>query len=177
MLGIPVFYEQASQNSFLAPFYSSGLGISKYAFHCQIWFLNYKRMQLQEIAKAKQPVVMERCLGENLIFSQLVLTNEEKKIYMDYYQLVAESIFALKPVLIVYLRVSPNEQHRRIRQRSIPYEQNIDEQYLIRLNSRYEEWISSCEGIPILAFNSEQVNLERIATKTCSQLSKFLFPH
>lgn len=167
MLDIPAFYEQVSQNPFLAPFYSSGLGMSKYAFHSQMWFLNYKRMQLQEIANTKQPVVMERCLDENLIFSQLVLTNEENKIYTDCYQLVAESLALLKPVLIVYLRLSLNEQLRRIKQRSIPYEQNIDEQYLVRLNSKYEEWIASYEVSPVLAFNSEKVSLKSIATKAC----------
>jgi len=53
---------------------------------------------------------MERCLDENLIFSQLVLTNEENKIYTDYYQLVAESVLALQPILIVYLRVPVTKQ-------------------------------------------------------------------
>ena len=177
MLGIPVFYEQPSQNPFLPHFYSNGLGEYGYAFHSQMWFLNYKYMQLQEIANVKQPVVMERCLDENLIFAQLVLTNEENKIYMDCYQLVAQSLVALRPSLIVYLRVSLNEQLHRIKQRSISYEQNIDEQYLMRLDSRYEEWISSCVGIPILAFNSEQVSLERIARESRFQLSKFSFPY
>lgn len=176
MLGIPVFYEQVSQNPFLARFYSSDLDMSRYAFHSQMWFLNYKRMQLQKIANTKQPVVMERCLDENLIFSQLVLTNEENKIYTDCYQLVAESVFALKRVLIVYLRVSVDEQLRRIKQRNIPYEQNIDKHYLTELSSKYEEWISSCEGAPILPFNSEQVNLERIARETYFRLSELSFP-
>lgn len=174
MLSIPVFYEEASQNPFLPDFYADDLDIPRYAFHSQMWFLNYKHQQLQKIANARQPVVMERCLDENLIFFQLVLSNEENKIYADYYQLVAESVLALKPILIVYLRVSVTEQLWRIMQRTISYEQAIDEQYLKELNSKYEEWVSSCQQTPVLSFDSEQIQLRKVVRGTCLKVRRHL---
>jgi deoxyadenosine/deoxycytidine kinase len=172
-LGVRVFYEQPSQNPFLPLFHFGGLGASRYAFQSQMWFLWEKHMHLKEIVSAQELVVLERCLGENLIFGKLLLTGEEIKIYMDYYQLIGESQLPVKPLLIIYLRVSVNEQLRRIRQRGTRYEQNIDERYLGQLNSRYEDWIDSYKEAPVLAFNSEEVTLRSMVRKTCLELSKY----
>ena len=51
-----------------------------------------------------------------------------------------------KPDLLIYLKSSIDTLIRQIRKRGREYEQNIDIDYLKRLNERYDEWVANYEG-------------------------------
>ena len=51
-----------------------------------------------------------------------------------------------KPDLLIYLKSSIYTLVRQIRKRGREYEQNIDIDYLKRLNDRYDEWVSNYDG-------------------------------
>ena len=51
-----------------------------------------------------------------------------------------------KPDLLIYLKSSIDTLVRQIRKRGRDYEQNIDIDYLKRLNDRYNEWVDNYEG-------------------------------
>jgi deoxyadenosine/deoxycytidine kinase len=51
-----------------------------------------------------------------------------------------------KPDLLIYLKSSIPTLVSQIRKRGREYEQNIDVEYLERLNKKYEDWIASYDG-------------------------------
>jgi deoxyadenosine/deoxycytidine kinase len=48
-----------------------------------------------------------------------------------------------KPDLLIYLKASVPTLVRQIRKRGRDYEQNIEVEYLERLNNRYNDWIEN----------------------------------
>jgi len=164
------FWEDADQNPFLSAFYHNYPSTREYAFLSQMWFLYYKHAQLEEIARLNELALVERCLDENLLFAQLVLGEEEYKIYMDYYNLIASSMH--QPVLIIYISVSLEEQIARIRKRAIPHEQRIEQAYLTKLNSLYERWVSTCLEIPVLQFKDGESSFKQIEDRVREEVEK-----
>lgn len=170
-LGFHAFCEEAAQNPFLSSFYDSYPSIHKHAFHSQMWFLCYKHVQLQQISKLRKPAVVERCLEENLLFARLLLGAEEYKIYMDYYNLIASSTH--HPLFSLYLTLPLEEQLHRIQKRGILYEQRIDREYLTKLNSMYEHWVSSGTRIRILRIQNTQLQFEAIQDIVRQEMSRY----
>lgn len=170
-LGFHALCEEAEQNPFLSSFYDSYPHIREHAFHSQMWFLCYKHVQLQQVSKLRRPAVVERCLEENLLFARLLLGVEEYKIYVDYYNLIASSVH--QPLLILYLAVPLEEQLEHIQRRGIPYEQRVDREYLTKLNSIYEDWVSSCTRIRVLRIQNTQLQFEAIQDIVRQEMSRY----
>lgn len=67
-----------------------------------------------------------------------------------------------KPDLIIYLRADTELLMQHIRKRGRSYEQNMDRDYLERLNQAYEEWIDRAqkEGFKVFIFNMANRDFE-----------------
>ena len=112
-------FEDADDNPYLNDFYED---MQRWSFNLQIYFLNNRFNQVNEIHKSGKKVIQDRT------------------IYEDAYIM---SSFIAPPDLLIYLRASVPTLVSHIQKRGREYENSIRLDYLRRLNERYEAWISN----------------------------------
>lgn len=159
-LDIDVYYEPVSDNVYLEDFYAD---TAKYGFAMQVYLLNRRFQQHQEIIWKGRSAVQDRTIYEDAIFAKILFEQGamSKRDYETYLSLFKHmSNFMCRPNLIVYLDVPPEESARRIAARGRGFEQGIPMDYLKRLYQGYEEFIEDISKlIPVI-----RVDYRRYAT-------------
>ena len=159
-LNIDAYYEPVADNDYLADFYRD---TKKYSFAMQVYLLNRRFQQHQEIIWRGRSAVQDRTIYEDAIFCKTLAESGlmDERDYRTYQQLFKHmSNFMCKPSVIVYLDVSPESSLDRIRSRSRGVESKIELSYLKALYQGYEDFISDISRtIPVI-----RVDYERFAT-------------
>lgn len=140
-LDIDVYYEPVEDNEYLADFYTD---TERYAFATQIYLLNRRFQQHQEIIWKGRSAVQDRTIYEDSVFANTLvkLGLMDERDYRTYQQLFRHmSNFMCKPNLIVYLDVKPERSLERIEARSRGVESGITIEYLRALYGGYEEFV------------------------------------
>jgi deoxyadenosine kinase len=150
-LGLPVYYEPVADNAYLADFYQD---MSKYSFAMQIFLLNKRFKQQQQIVWQGSGGVQDRTIYEDSIFARMLrdsgnLNDRDFKTYMELFQNMAN--FMKKPNIIVHLDLTPEESYRRIQLRKRECESGIPLEYLKALHAAYEGFIADiARVIPVI---------------------------
>jgi len=156
-LALPVHYEPVSDNVYLEDFYQD---MSRYGFPLQIYLLNKRFRQQQQIVWEGRGGVQDRTIYEDAIFAKMLRDDGlmEEREYQTYLSLFNNmSNFMRKPNLIVYLDVSPEESYERIRARSRECESGLPLEYLKKLAAAYENFLEDISKIiPVLRVNWAQ---------------------
>ena len=159
-LGIDTYYEPVADNEYLADFYQD---TARYSFAMQVYLLNRRFQQHQEIIWRGRSAVQDRTIYEDSIFAKMLAKTGlmEERDYRTYQQLFRNmSNFMCKPSVIVYLDVSPESSADRIRMRSRDVESKIELGYLQALHDGYAEFIEDISKvIPVI-----RIDYERFAT-------------
>lgn len=140
-LKIDVYYEPVEDNEYLADFYRD---TKTYAFATQIYLLNRRFQQHQEIIWKGRSAVQDRTIYEDSVFAKMLVNLDlmDERDYRTYQQLFRHmSNFMCKPNLIVYLDVKPERSFERIRARERGVESGITLEYLTALYDGYEEFV------------------------------------
>ena len=134
-------YEDAN-NPYIGDFYDD---MNRWSFNLQIYFLGKRLHQVLAMLRNNKNIVQDRTVYEdayifaqNLHESGLMSTRDfqtYKQIFDLSYGLVQ------KPDLLIYLRASVPTLVSQIQRRGRAYEMSISEDYLRRLNERYNDWI------------------------------------
>jgi len=156
-LDLPVYYEPVQDNEYLADFYSD---TAKYSFATQIYLLNRRFQQHQEVIWRGGGGVQDRTIYEDAVFAKTLVDLElmEERDYRTYLQLFKHmSNFMCRPNIIVYLDISPQTSMKRIQQRSRNVESSIEMAYLQRLRTEYELFINDISRtIPVIRVSWEE---------------------
>jgi deoxyadenosine kinase len=159
-LGIDTYYEPVADNEYLSDFYRD---TARYSFAMQVYLLNRRFQQHQEIIWRGRSAVQDRTIYEDSIFAKMLAKTGlmDDRDYKTYVQLFRNmSNFMCKPSVIVFLDVSPEASAERIRSRSRDVESKIELGYLQALHEGYEEFIQSISKvIPVI-----RIDYERFAT-------------
>ncbi len=159
-LGIDTYYEPVADNAYLEDFYRD---TKSYAFAMQVYLLNRRFQQHQEIIWRGRSAVQDRTIYEDSIFAKMLAHTGlmDDRDYRTYVQLFRNmSNFMCKPSVIVFLDVSPAASAERIRMRNRDVEAKIELGYLQALYDGYQEFIESISKvIPVI-----RVDYERFAT-------------
>lgn len=159
-LDIDVYYEPVEDNEYLEDFYRD---TRRYAFATQIYLLNRRFQQHQEIIWRGRSAVQDRTIYEDSIFAKMLADTDlmDERDYATYLELFRHmSNFMCKPNLIVYLDVSPERSMERIRMRGREMEQGISLDYLRSLYQGYEDFVEEISRvIPVI-----RVDYDRFAT-------------
>ena len=168
LLQLPVYYEPVKDNDYLADFYRD---TARYAFATQIYLLNRRFQQHQEIIWRGGGGVQDRTIYEDAVFAKMLvkLGLMEERDYNTYVSLFRHmSNFMCRPNMIVYLDLSPEVSLERIRTRSRGVESGITLEYLVALQRRYDEFIKDISrNIPVIRvpwneFKDAEETAERI---------------
>jgi deoxyadenosine kinase len=165
-LHLDVHYEPVIDNEYLVDFYRDP---AKYSFAMQIYLLNRRFQQHQEIIWRGRGSVQDRTIYEDAIFAKTLrdLGQLEPRDYETYVNLFRNlSNFMCRPNAIVYLDVTPDKSLERIHQRSRDCERSISLEYLTRLHQNYEEFVQEISRlIPVIRVGwNEFWEVEEIAT-------------
>ena len=93
---------------------------------------------------------------KSLIFASNTLPEDELNLYRQLFDIVYNAI--PKPDLFVYLHVPIPKLQENIRKRGRNYEQNIEDDYLEKIQDGYFSWFKQQNDIPILIMDSAHLD-------------------
>ena len=140
-MGLDVYYEPVEDNEYLADFYRD---TARYSFATQIYLLNRRFQQHQEIIWRGRPAIQDRTIYEDAIFAKMLSETGlmEPRDFRTYVQLFKHmSNFMCKPSAIIYLDVKPERSMERIKERARGVETGISLEYLQALYNEYENFV------------------------------------
>jgi 2-amino-4-hydroxy-6-hydroxymethyldihydropteridine diphosphokinase len=134
--------ERFADNPFLPKFYEDA---KRYAFTLEMSFLADRYQQisddLSQLDLFKDFIVSDYDVFKSLIFSKVTLPEDEFKLYRKLFYLMYKDI--AKPDLYIYLYQNTEQLQKNIKKRGRDYEQDIQDDYLNKINSGYLEFLKS----------------------------------
>ncbi|WP_308991379.1 2-amino-4-hydroxy-6-hydroxymethyldihydropteridine diphosphokinase [Mariniflexile litorale] len=134
--------EQFADNPFLPKFYEDA---SRYAFPLEMSFLAERYQQisddLSQLDLFKDFIVSDYDVFKSLIFSKITLQEDEFKLYRKLFYLMYKEL--RKPDLYIYLYQNTARLQENIKKRGRDYEQNIENDYLEKINTGYLEFLKT----------------------------------
>ena len=141
----------------LADFYRDA---KRYAFATQIYLLNRRFQQHQEIIWRGGGGVQDRTIYEDAVFAKTLVQQGlmDARDYDTYRQLFRHmSNFMCRPNVIVFLDLSPASSMARIQQRSRDVESGISMEYLLALHRAYQDFIHDISRtVPVIRVSWEE---------------------
>lgn len=171
-------FEDVEHNPYLNDFYDD---MQRWSFNLQIYYLNSRFTQIQEIKTSEKSVIQDRTIYEDAyifapnLHSMGLMTTRDFENYFSLFNLMDGFISA--PDLLIYLRATVPTLVNQIQKRGREYEESIRLDYLKRLNERYEAWISTYDKGKLLIidvdnnqFNENNEHLGEIIQKIDSEI-------
>jgi len=141
--GAAPHYESVD-NPYIHDFYDD---MGRWSFHFQVYFLSRRIRQSMDALGGGGDLIQDRTIHEDAhifaanLHEMGLMSSRDFDTYMNIYTLSDELIRT--PDLLIYLKASVPKLVEQIRKRGRPYEQNIEQSYLERLNAKYDNWIEN----------------------------------
>lgn len=140
--------ERFADNAFLPKFYEEP---QRYAFALEMSFLADRYQQisddLSQLDLFKDFIVSDYDVFKSLIFSKITLPEDEFILYRKLFYLMYKDI--AKPDLYIYLYQNTERLQANIKKRGRDYEQNIENEYLEKINAGYLEFLKNQTEIKV----------------------------
>lgn len=155
-------FEDVDDNPYLNDFYKD---MQRWSFNLQIYFLNSRFGQVQEIHKGDKDVIQDRTMYEDAhifapnLHAMGLMSTRDFENYQSLFELM--NTFIPAPNLLIYLRSSVSNLVEQIQKRGRDYENSIRIDYLSRLNERYEAWISSYDRGHLLIIDVDGLDFQQ----------------
>ena len=174
---IPQF-EDVDHNPYLFDFYDD---MPRWSFNLQIYFLNSRLRQLNDIHRGTETIVQDRTIYEDAyifapnLHEMQLMSKRDFDNYFLFFQTLKSMV--QPPDLLIYLQASVPTLVGQIQKRGREYEENIRLDYLKRLNDFYAKWIGAYQEGPLLVidvdknkFAEKEEDLGEIISKVDAQL-------
>ena len=169
-------YLEEVDNPYIGDFYED---MNRWSFNLQVCFLGNRIRQTMDMLEnnSTEMIFQDRTIYEDAhIFADNLhemglMSGRDIETYMKIFQLITRLI--PKPDLLIYLKASVPTLIRQIHKRGREYEMNIDEEYLNRLNGKYNHWIDTIYDGEILVIDKDYedfVEDESVFKKICDKL-------
>lgn len=173
-LGFDVYHEPLEDNVYLEDFYAD---TSRWAFSMQVYLLNRRFQQHQEIIWRGRGAIQDRTIYEDSIFAKVLVDMGQMhpRDYETYHALYRNlSNFMCRPTAIVYLHARPEACYERILARGRGFESVISLEYLERLYVAYEAFVESIsKTIPVIQVDWENFgNVEALADAISHEVNR-----
>jgi deoxyguanosine kinase len=155
--GSDLLLEKAEENPFLANFYKNP---RQYALSTQLHFLLQRAQQVQDFRQAdlfQGSHIADFMVDKDPLFAQMTLNRDELELYQQIYAHL--TLDAPRPDLVIYLQAPLDILRDRIALRGIGYEQQIRDEYLLRLSESYTRFFYDYEDSALLTVNTQSVDL------------------
>ena len=156
-LNYETLLENTEKNPFLERFYNHR---GQAALQTQLFFLFERVRQIQSLRQAdlfQTRRVADFVLQKDRLFAEMNLDADELKLYDNIYAHL--TLDAPTPDLVVYLQAPVDVLMRRVAERGIPAEKNIDQTYLGDLVNTYTEFFHYYDEAPLLIVNTAEIDI------------------
>ncbi|MGB8517815.1 MAG: deoxynucleoside kinase [Gallionella sp.] len=156
-LNASTLFEKPEENPFLGKFYQDP---ARHALATQLFFLFQRGNEVRELAQMdmfQQTTVSDYLFDKDMLFARLNLSDAEFNLYQQIYKNLA--VQAPAPDLVIYLQASVDTLLTRVHKRAVRYEQNISDEYLVKLAQSYSDFFYHYDAAPVLVVNSDNLNL------------------
>ncbi|EPE9900245.1 putative bifunctional protein : 2-amino-4-hydroxy-6-hydroxymethyldihydropteridine diphosphokinase and deoxynucleoside kinase [Flavobacterium psychrophilum] len=144
--------ERFADNPFLPKFYKDQ---NRYAFPLEMSFLADRYQQLSDDLSQfdlfKDFVVTDYHIFKSLIFAKVTLQEDEFRLYKTLFDIIYKEM--TKPDLYVYLYQNTDRLLQNIKKRGRSYEQEIEAEYLEKINHGYLDYIKSQTDLNVLVID------------------------
>ena len=141
--------ERFADNPFLPKFYEDQ---NRYAFPLEMSFLADRFQQisddLAQFDLFKDFIVADYHIFKSLIFAKVTLSDDEYRLYRKLFEIIYKEM--PKPDLYIYLYQNTERLLENIKRRGREYEQEIQADYLEKINKGYLDYIKSQNELNIL---------------------------
>jgi len=138
--------------------------MQRWSFHSQVFFLGKRLEHHHQLVQYTGSVVQDRTVYEDAeifacnLYEQGRMSERDYDAYRRLYQAV--SAFLPPPDVIIYLQASVERLQRHIAARGRAFEQQIEPDYLRRLNGLYDRWIDHWTVCPVLRVETDGLDLQ-----------------
>jgi deoxyguanosine kinase len=167
-----VILERYDTNPYLAKVYA---GDKELALDSQLYFLTSRVEQLspEALNKSKQTVT-DYVFQKELIYADILLSKEQRELYGKIYQRLATGIMA--PAMLIYLTDSPKQCLERIHNRNRPYEQQIQMNFLERIDAGYKKLAVEWKLSPVITLTGFNCLNEKEVERVADEIRYYLNP-
>lgn len=154
--GYPLLLEPATENPFLNRYYREG---RRHALPTQLYFLLNRARQIAELPSDDllgPSVISDFLLEKDDLFARMTLDENEYALYRQIHDHL--EIEPPRPDLVIYLQAPVDVLLARIRRRGIPYERDIEGDYLETLNRAYTQFFHYYDTAPLLVVNASEID-------------------
>ena len=154
--GSELLLERADENPFLAAFYRNP---RQFALSAQLHFLLQRAQQVQDFRQADMfhgSYIADFMVDKDRLFAQLTLDSDELALYEQIYHHL--TLDAPRPDLVIYLQAPLEALRERIHRRGIDYEQQIRDDYLLRLSETYTRFFYDYDDGALLTVNTQAID-------------------
>jgi deoxyadenosine/deoxycytidine kinase len=149
--------EQFADNPFLPKFYDDQ---ERYSFPLELSFLADRYSQIKKqvlnLDLFHPFLVADYYFAKSAIFAQNTLKDDEYHLFRQIFDIVFESM--PKPDLYVYLHANTNRLLNNIEKRGRNYEQNIEPDYLNKIQKGYFQFFKQSTTFPILIIDINNID-------------------
>jgi len=164
--------EQFADNPFLPKFYENP---DQYAFPLELSFLASRYNQLKdELSRQdlfRSFTISDYIINKTIIFAQKTLQGDEYALFTKLFSIINTTL--PKPDLLVYLYVNIENLKRNIIKRARSYEQNMDPDYLAKLQEGYLTFIKSQHNMRTLIIDTNNIDFVN-NEKDYKEISEFI---
>ncbi|MAO01411.1 MAG: deoxynucleoside kinase [Flavobacteriales bacterium] len=155
-LNFRLILENFSNNPFLEDFYSLS---NSNTLALELSFLaerynQLKKIQYQDIFQ--KGFISDYFFKKSQLFAQNNLSKFEIKLFNKLYKIMAPSL--IKPDLLVFLYKDISSLQYNIRKRGRKYEQQISNNYLESIQSKYLDYLKKQKLFPAIILNTQQID-------------------
>ena len=141
--------ERFADNPFLPKFYEDQ---NRFAFPLEMSFLADRFQQisddLAQFDLFKDFVIADYHIFKSLIFAKVTLSDDEFRLYRTFFEIIYKEM--PRPDLYIYLYQNTDRLMANIKSRGRSYEQEIEADYLDKINKGYLEYIKSQSDLNVL---------------------------
>jgi deoxyguanosine kinase len=146
--------EPYDTNPFMSDVYA---GKKELALDSQLYFFISRVEQLNHnTLQSGQIYISDYVFDKELIYSKRTLSTEQLGLYDKIYQSCRDNVTL--PVLVVYLNDSVQNCLDRIHKRNRPYEQNIEQKFLEKLDSDYQKLFGNWKNCPVIRKTASELD-------------------
>lgn len=155
-------FEKVDSNPYLDLFYDD---FEKWSFHLQIYFLAERFKEQKRMFEYGGGFIQDRSIYEDTgIFAKMhwekgTMNNVDYETYTNLFEAMVMTPYFPHPDLLIYLEGSIEDIIARIQERGRQMEQQTPIDYWVEMHQRYENWINTFNGCPVLRLNINDYDL------------------
>lgn len=150
-------YDEDIDNPYLNDFYAD---MNRWSFNLQVYFLGSRIRQASRMLAKYGSLIQDRTIYEDAhifaanLHEMGLMSSRDFDSYMSLFGIASELLPL--PDILIYLKASVPTLISQIKKRGRAYEMSIQEDYLARLNDKYENWINNIYKGEVITVNMDE---------------------